>query len=153
MITLKVQLVHSEAVLPSKAHDDDTGYDCVATDFGVWDTNRRYIEYDTGVIVELPKGYYCELYPRSSISKTDLILANSVGVVDNSYRGTLRFRFKCVKPLDIYNNNVHSPPYIYKKGDKIGQIVVRKSIECEIQEVVALSDTSRGAGGFGSTGA
>jgi dUTP pyrophosphatase len=143
---LKVKRLVPEAVLPAKANSTDAGYDCVAIDDGT--LTDSYIEYGTGIAVELPEGYHCELFPRSSISKYHLILANSVGLVDQSFRGELKFRFKiCTSPSDV------AKPYrLYKKGDKIGQIVIRKTYSFPVQEVYVLSETDRGTGGFGSTG-
>lgn len=144
--TLKVKRLVPEAVLPAKANSTDAGYDCVAIDSGT--ITDSYIEYGTGIAVELPEGYHCELFPRSSISKYHLILSNGVGLVDPAYRGELKFRFKiCTSPSDV------ATPYrLYKKGDKIGQIVIRRTYNFPVQEVDILSETVRGEGGFGSTG-
>lgn len=142
--TLKVKKLHPDAVLPSRANESDAGLDCVA----IADPTEGdgYLEYCTGLAIELPIGYHCELFPRSSISKMDLVLANSIGLVDNGYRGEIRFRFKVVGARSVVGS------VFYKKGDKIGQIVVRKTENLAVEEVETLSDTQRGAGGFGSSG-
>lgn len=101
-----------------------------------------YTEYDTGIAAEIPEGYVGLLFPRSSISKYDLVLANSVGVIDSSYRGSLRFRYKTGK----------KNPKIYTIGDKIGQLLILPYPNITIVEVNELSSTDRAEGGFGSTG-
>ena len=148
------------AVLPVRANDGDIGYDCIAIDDGIWSDDGRYIEYRTGLAIEPPHGYHVELFSRSSISKCDLVLANSVGLVDNSYRGEICFRFKFVPPIVIetflltvahYDTTKPYEPKLYNKGDKIGQIVFRQSLLMDICEVDELSETIRGVGGFGSS--
>lgn len=108
--------------------------------------NPLYHEYDTGIAVEIPEGYMGLLFPRSSISKTNLILANSVGLVDSSYRGTIRFRFKDSR------NTSKSKQNVYKLGDRVGQLVVVPYPAIHLIESNELSETSRGEKGFGSTG-
>jgi dUTP pyrophosphatase len=159
---MKIKKLSPEAVLPARAKEGDAGYDVIAIADGVWSKDKTYIEYSTGLSVELPIGYHVELFPRSSISKTDLLLANSIGLVDNGYRGELLLRFKYVHrhtdlptgeiPMSAAIDHVMAEPILYKKGDKIGQIVVRKTYELPVEEVSELSDSDRGTGGFGSTG-
>jgi dUTP pyrophosphatase len=161
--SIKVKKLDPEAVLPQRAKEGDVGYDLVAIDDGTlkYDDNESlvYIQYKTGLTIEPPKGYYVEIFPRSSITKTGLILGNSIGLVDEGYRGELLLRFKF--PATIYKPISQVSPiggYVvgsdtrYKKGDKIGQLVIRKAIHMNFKEVEELSDTDRSDGGFGSTG-
>lgn len=152
--SLKIKKLVPEAVLPSRANDTDAGYDCVAIDDGTWSDDQTFIEYRTGISIELPPGMHSELFPRSSVSKYDLVLANSIGLVDNGYRGEVRFRFKYVPRLVKVGMDsfVVKPAIRYKKGDKIGQIVIRNTVSLPVQEVEDLSETVRGEGGFGSSG-
>ena len=69
---------------------------------------------------------------------------NSVGIIDPSYRGNIKLRFKVTQP---YENAL-----IYKKGDRIGQLILRSLLTSEFELVSDLTETSRGSGGFGSTG-
>lgn len=124
-----------------------------------------YIEYDIDLQIEVPEGYYCLVFPRSSLSNYNLQLCNSVGVIDNGFRGSLKARFNYVLQPNllertkyfrdeyVYENFVTEVDYekIYKKGDKIAQIVFQKYI---IPELVQgeLSATDRAEGAFGSTG-
>ncbi len=149
---LKVKKLHPDAQLPKRAKVGDAGYDIIALNDGVWDkTNSIFIQYETGLAIEPEIGYHVEIFPRSSISRTDLILANCIGLVDNGYRGELLIRFK---PTSIpeTKEDWHNGMMLYKKGDKIAQLVIRKTTEAEIEEVLELSETDRGSGGFGSSG-
>lgn len=133
---LKVKKLNSQAKLPTKAHSTDAGFDLYADEIRY---NDRYIEYGTGVAIELPKGSVGLIFPRSSISKYDLRLANAVGVIDEGYTGELNLRYDAIGP------------YHYEKGDRIGQLVVIKLPELEVEEVEELADSERGTGGFGSS--
>jgi dUTP pyrophosphatase len=142
MLNIKIKLDDPQAVVPTKANSNDSGYDLTAVSDPVF--NGVYLEYDTGLIVEPPEGYYTEIVPRSSISKYDLLLCNSVGIIDASYRGRLKLRFKVTGPYEKAK--------IYSKGDRIGQLILRPLLSSKIEVVNDVSETSRGAGGFGSTG-
>jgi dUTP pyrophosphatase len=137
---VKIKKLHSDAVIPTYAKQGDAGMDLTAVQ---WNTSERYVEYDTGLSMEIPEGHVGLLFPRSSVSKTNLVLANCVGVVDSGYRGPVKLRFK----------ELSGPPGgRYKQGDRVGQIVIMPVPTFEFEEVENLSDTSRGDGGFGSTG-
>ena len=104
-----------------------------------------YIEYDTGLSVEIPEGYLGLLLARSSVSKTPHILANCVGLIDSDYRGEIKFRFK--------NINTENKDFItYEFGDKIGQLVIIPYPKISVVMSDSLTDTERNTGGFGSTG-
>lgn len=133
---LKIKKLNSQAKIPTKAHSTDAGFDLYADEIRY---NDRYIEYGTGVAIELPKGSVGLIFPRSSISKYDLRLANAVGVIDEGYTGELNLRYDAIGP------------YHYEKGDRIGQLVVIKLPELEVEEVEELADSERGTGGFGSS--
>lgn len=178
------------AELPRNAHASDTGYDLVAASDPVIVGERAgdywrsisYIEYDTGISVApgsrtigrqanfgndpiefVNEPAYLLIYPRSSISKTNLLLANSVAIIDNAYRGTIKLRFRyLMQPCDwYYVLDGTNPPYIgglkidqsriYQRGDKIGQAVAAYKEAIEWRVVESLGDTVRGAGGWGST--
>lgn len=141
-VFINYKKVLPEAVSPHKTTDGACGYDLTAaTHRG----NHHYIEYDTGIAVEIPKGYVGLVFPRSSVSNKGWMLANSVGVIDQDYRGTIKLRFSQVDP------EAKRKPY--SPGDRIGQLVVVPCFSSKIQEVTELSETERDEGGFGSTGA
>lgn len=162
------------------AHQGDAGYDLVAfseptiqgqkNDDGTY-SSVDYIEYDTGVRIAPENAVYALVFPRSSISKTNLVLANSIGVIDTGYRDTIRCRFKYVpQPTDFKIKSFSSPPFdaiftesvsinidpdkIYKQGDKIAQLIWMPHYHPAIQFTTNdLPPSDRSFGGFGSTGA
>ena len=133
------------AVTPSYAKPGDAGMDITAIAHKI-NTEHNFIEYHTGLAFEIPDGYVGLLFPRSSVSKKDLSLANCVGVVDSGYRGEITFRYKF--DSDSYFANVKR----YQDGDRVGQLVILPYPEIELQEVNHLTTSSRGIGGYGSTG-
>jgi dUTP pyrophosphatase len=136
-IKIKVKKIHPDAVIPRYAHCGDAGMDVVAISKRVTD---KFIEYGTGLAFEIPEGYVLFIFPRSSLPKKDLMLGNSVGVLDSGYRGELFLRFQRM-------GEDH-----YEIGDRIGQVILMPHPKVEVEEVEELSDTIRGNGGFGSTG-
>ena len=117
----------------------------------------------TGLLFEIPEGYVGLIFPRSSNSKKDLLLCNSVGVIDSGYRGEIKLRYKkIVNPSEektniLQNIFTNSSTLIYEieryeVGDKVGQIMIIPIPFVEFTEVSELSQTDRGDGGFGSTG-
>ena len=137
---IKFKKLDSNAVIPRKAHPSDAGMDLVAVSFET-NTKHNFIEYGTGLAMEIPANHVGLVFPRSSVSKTSLSLRNCVGVIDSGYRGEIKLRFS----LDKSTNKR------YDIFDKIGQIIVLDMPELEILETKELSDTDRAEGGFGST--
>lgn len=161
---VKIKKLNSKAQIPSYAHLGDAGMDVVATSVDITDD---YIEYGTGLAFEVPEGYCMLIFPRSSNSKKDLLLANSVGVLDSTYRGELKLRFKrsyrnLAKDIDGLYHSVATHgsderfwmdcTKRYNVGDKVGQIIILPYPTIEFDEVDSLSETDRGEGGFGSSG-
>lgn len=134
---IKFKRLHPDAKIPHYTHHGDAGMDVYAISK---EEKEKFVEYKTGLAFEIPFGYVMLIFPRSSVSNKDLILANCVGVLDSGYRGELIFRFK------KFGEDV------YGVGDRIGQILIIPYPILEIEEVDELSETSRGGGGFGSTG-
>jgi len=152
-----IKKLNPDAVIPSYAKDGDAGMDLTAvSEHNDHDGNTVY---GTGLSFEIPKGYVGLLFPRSSNSRTDLRLTNSVGVVDSGYRGEVMFKFR--------NDNFSSANQLikndfilntvgftnqYKVGDRIGQIIIIPYPNIEFEEVAELSESERGTNGYGSTG-
>ena len=134
-----------KAITPSYAKPGDAGLDMSAIGNQI-STEHNYIEYFTGLAVEIPTLHVGLLFPRSSVSKTDLRLANCVGVVDSGYRGEITFRYKFQK--DSFFAGLKR----FEDGDRIGQLVIIPYPNIELEEVSELTDTDRGDGGYGSTG-
>lgn len=138
---VNIKKLNPFVVTPSYAKQGDAGMDLRTT--GITEQTDKYIEYGTGICVEIPEGYVGLIFPRSSISKTDLILANSVGVIDSGYRGEIKCRFKITSDEDIE---------IYDFGDKIAQMIIIPYPQIQFEVVEELSSTERSEGGFGSSG-
>ena len=136
---IKFKKVNESAVIPRKAGENEVGYDLTAIKLDKVDGNIHY--FDTGIQVEPPNGYYLEIIPRSSIVKTGYILANSVGIIDPTYRGNI----KIVLIRTNFTLHTLTPPFCKC------QLVVRKLYNLDSCVVEELSDTERGGGGFGST--
>lgn len=140
-LIVNIKKLHPNAVIPTYAHvGTDVGMDITAVSIEL--NNHDYIGYKTGLAIEIPKGYGGFLFPRSSISKKDLSLCNSVGIIDPDYLGEVEFRFN----LTSFNH-----PKIYGVGDKIGQLVIMPYPQVEFNEVDSFEPTVRGTNGFGST--
>ena len=88
---IKIKKIHKNAVIPSYTTTGDAGLDLICISKEI---KSQYIEYDTGLSMEIPTGYVGLLFSRSSVSKTSHILANGVGVVDSGYRGSIKLRYK-----------------------------------------------------------
>lgn len=140
---VKIKKLDSRAIIPTYSKPGDAGMDITAISMKF---EENYIEYGTGLSFEVPEGYVMLIFPRSSVSNKDLILTNSVGVLDSGYRGELRFRYRVVKPVGKLKMDLYNP------GDRIGQIMIIPYPIIEFTEVEELSDSVRGEGGFGSTG-
>ena len=167
-------IVSSTQNILQPAHQGDVGYDLVASSSPVivgeklqeeapYYKSIDYIEYEVDLQIAPPEGVFSLIYPRSSISKYNLALCNSVGVIDNGYRGKLKIRFNYLfQPRDLSSVPSSDPEYddfaievnekkIYQKGDKIAQLVFSVAIIPNLV-VSELNETTRGQGGFGSTG-
>ena len=156
MLDVKIKKLHRDAIIPSYAKDGDAGMDLTAVSCK-YDDNGN-ICYGTGLAFEIPDGYVGLIFPRSSISKKDLTLSNSVGVIDSGYRGEVSFKFKPTLKLKPHYHAVNTMeavlPYFheeYNVGDRIGQIIILPYPKVSFVEVDELSETERGTGGFGST--
>jgi dUTP pyrophosphatase len=139
-INLKIKKLHDEAVIPHYAKVGDAGLDLVAIT-EEWNDDHTMVTYNTGLAFEIPEGHVGLLFPRSSVSKTSLNLANSVGVIDSGYRGPVMLKFRYPEE-----------GFVYEVGDKVGQLVIMQIPTVNIVEVEELSSSERGEGGFGSTG-
>lgn len=97
----------------------------------------------TGFAIEIPEGYEAQVRPRSGWAlKQGITLPNSPGTIDSDYRGEIK----------VIIQNLGSEPFEIQKGDRIAQMVIAPVLQVQFEEVDQLSETSRGEGGFGSTG-
>jgi dUTP pyrophosphatase len=141
-VTLRVSRVRPTAVLPRYAHPGDAGLDlCAAEAVTIGGGEWRVVQ--TGLVIELPPGTEGQVRPRSGLaSRHGVTVLNAPGTIDEGYRGEVG--------VILIN---HGPlPFTVAVGDRIAQLVVAPRLEVPVVEVEDLSDTARGAGGFGSTG-
>ena len=163
---VKIKKLSSEAVLPQYMKADDSGMDLVATS-KVFDADGNLV-YGTGLAFEIPVDHVGLIFPRSSNAKKDLILSNSIGVIDPGYRGEVMLKFKPSGYFATTRESEESDGYdficfgketieeedetkVYEIGYRIGQIIIIPRPHIEWEEVFELSMTERGTGGYGST--
>ena len=139
-MSLLVKKLHADAVVPSRGSEGAAGYDLASVvDIVVPSMGR--VAVSTGLSIRVPEGTYGRIAPRSGLAyKYGIdVLA---GVIDEDYRGEVK--------VILYNTSERD--FIIKKGDRIAQLVLEKIVTPDVALVLELEDTSRGAGGFGSTG-
>ena len=140
-VTVKIKKLSEDAVIPSYSKSGDAGMDLTVT--REIENTSFSVTYGFGIALEIPRGYVGLVFPRSSIRNQELILSNSVGVIDSGYRGELQATFKKTNGLDSLK---------YKVGERAAQIVIMPYPNIELIEFKDLGNTERGSGGFGSTG-
>lgn len=141
-ITLPIAL-GSNAQLPTYAYDTDAAADLYASETVTLPAKSLSTMIHTDVCIALPEGWMALVLPRSSMGlKTGLRLSNSVGLIDEEYRGQIGA---------IYDN-ISDSDYTINKGDRIAQLLVMPASRFKSVLVPNLSATARGEGGFGSTG-
>lgn len=159
--TIEFYKLKPDAILPSRGTEGSVGYDLTAIRVVKIENGTIYL--GTGLAVIPPKGYHTEMVPRSSISKFTfranadtygLVMANSVGIIDQDYRGELIFAFRPVREESVFLGDGAFVNQLLAEllPLRIGQLIVRKSELPEVKEVFSLDETERGDGGFGSTG-
>ena len=158
-VTVLFKKINPDAKIPVQtAGNGGMDMTCVSKD-----VTDKFIEYGTGICASIPEGYVGLLFPRSSVTKYDLMLKNAVGVIDSSYVGEIKARF-----VTVYNDycNIYECDCIcssckielngkvkaYEIGEKCCQLIIVPYPKVTSKEVDELPETERGAGGFGSTG-
>ncbi len=141
---IEVKKLRKDAVMPTRGSAAAAGYDLYAClDAPVVIAAGSTAMINTGLSVAVPEGYFGAVFARSGLaSKQGLRPANCVGVCDSDYRGE----------YTVALHNDSSEDREVRSGDRIAQLVIIPCLEAEFEEVDELSETERGAGGFGSTG-
>jgi dUTP pyrophosphatase len=141
-VQLRVKRLTPSATLPRRAHPGDAGLDlCAAVDLDIPPGATRLV--GTGLSLELPPGTEAQVRPRSGLAlKHSVTVLNAPGTVDEGYRGEVS--------VILIN---HGPAvFEVKRGMRVAQLVVQPTLAVDVTDSPVLSDTSRGQGGFGSTG-
>lgn len=168
-LKVKTRIINKDLKTPplQYAKQGDAGIDLTAT--SLWYDEYGNTCFGTNRAFEIPEGYVGLLFPRSSNSKKDLLLSNSVGLIDSGYRGEVILKFK---PSVIFCDNMESevigevskefdfigtpnseyPFQQYSIGDRVGQLIIIPYPQIEFEEVEELSSTERSNGAFGSSG-
>lgn len=137
---IKFVMDDENAIVPTKAHPSDIGYDLTA--IGIFkQISNKITLFETGIRVSPPSGYYIEILPRSSMSKTGYMLANSVGIIDPQYTGTLKI---ALIKIDDDLPDIELP---FTRC----QLILRKAEYANMEQVDTIENTIRGDGGFGSS--
>lgn len=140
-VTVKIKKLTENAVIPSYSKAGDAGMDLTIT--SEIENTSFSVTYGFGIALEIPRGYVGLIFPRSSVRNQELLLSNSVGVIDSGYRGEIQATFKKTNGLDSLK---------YKVGERGAQIIIMPHPNIELIEFKDLSNSERGDGGFGSTG-
>ena len=140
ILKVKIKKLVENAVIPRYAKSGDAGLDLTVTKVK---HKKGKVKYYSGLAFEIPQGYVGLLFPRSSNANKDLLLTNSVGVIDSGYRGEVTAVFQKTTLLQ---------PEKYYIGDRFAQLIILPYPQIEFEEVEELSTTERGANGYGSTG-
>lgn len=159
-MTLGFKKVHPDAKIPTYAHVGDAGMDVYAISDQLLDLNVPTL-VKTGLVADIPAGYEIQVRPRSGLALKGVTVFNAPGTIDAKYRGEIGVVLYAVKGncsitsgSKDENGSKSSSVDLFQihKGDRIAQLVVAPVTTCEPFEVTEVSDTDRGAGGFGSTG-
>jgi len=143
MIEIQIKLLDEDLPMPRYQHEGDAGLDLPSRVDYVLEPGERAM-IPTGIAVAIPRGYAGFVLPRSGLaSRHGIALVNSPGLVDSGYRGEMAI---------IMINTDKREAFHIKRGDRIAQLVIQKVVEAATIQVSELDATSRGSGGFGSTG-
>lgn len=142
MLKIKVKKTKESAIVPSYAHSGDAGVDLYSTEDYVLKHGERVL-VSTGLKIAVPVGYEAQLRPKSGLAlKEGLSIVNTPGTIDAPYRGE----------VGVICINLGQKDIKIEKGKKVAQMVLNKIEEAVFEEVEELDSTTRGEGGFGSTG-
>lgn len=141
---VNIKKLNNNAILPTYGSEFSAGadlYSCMEQAVSIEPGKTELIP--TGIAMEIPKGYVGLIYARSGLAtKRGLAPANKVGVIDSDYRGELL--------VALFNQG--RTAQIVEPGERIAQIVLTPYLKADFHVAEELSDTTRGTGGFGSTG-
>jgi dUTP pyrophosphatase len=140
---IRIQRIHPVAVLPAYAHGplEDAGMDLHAVEEVTLAPGIPRL-VSTGLTIELPSGYEAQVRPRSGLAlKHAIVMPNAPGTIDPGYRGEVR----------VILLNLGQEPYTVRAGDRVAQMIVARYEAVEWQEG-DLAESTRGVGGFGSSG-
>jgi dUTP pyrophosphatase len=140
---LRVSRLKEEATVPSRAHQGDAGLDLYSCEEAHLGPGERW-SVGTGIAVEVPGGHAGLVLPRSGLAREHgIALVNAPGLIDSGYRGEVRVLLLNTDPAETFR---------IEPGDRVAQLVIAPVALAEPVEAETLSETTRGDGGFGSSG-
>ena len=141
-MTLNIQRLHPDAILPTRAHPDDAGLDLYAAEqIGIPVLGRNLVS--TGIAVAIPPGHVGYITPRSGLANSHgITVLNSPGTIDAGYNGEIK--------VNLINHG--QAPYVITPGQRVAQLVIHRIVTPVIEEVDQLEPSDRSENGFGSTG-
>ena len=142
-ISVKLRMAENcDDLFPQKAHEDDAAFD-LRSRVDITIPAGKFLLVPTGVFMELPIGYEAQVRPRSGLAlKHGITVLNTPGTIDAGYRGEVGVILINASPVD----------FTIARGDRIAQMVIQKLTDVKLIPADELTDTTRGTGGFGSTG-
>lgn len=142
IIPIKVKLLYPESKMPDRKLPGDAGFDLYAIEQkGVWSGEVCLIK--TGVAIELPFGFEAQVRARSGLAlRHGVFCVNGIGTIDAGYRGE----------IGVIVSRVGFGSYVVNPGDAIAQLIIQRLPDVKLVQTEALSESSRGANGYGSTG-
>lgn len=156
-IKVKFKKLNENAQLPTRGSEQAGAWDVYASE--ITKESDGYYIVSLGFATEIPEGFALRASPRSGLTKTNWYIANSPCLIDSDYRGDWQVRFRGVPTgiaiVDIHGFNAYQLTYDefpFQVGDRVAQIYLEEVLPVEFIEVKELDETTRGAGGFGSTG-
>jgi dUTP pyrophosphatase len=142
-VELRITLLAGGARLPSRAHEGDAGLDLHAAEAAVIAPGER-ASVGTGIAVEIPPAHAGLVLPRSGLAaQHGIALVNAPGLIDSGYRGEIKV---------LLLNTDAASPFRVEPGDRIAQLLIAPVADAVAVEAGDLTDSSRGVGGFGSSG-
>ena len=148
---VQIKKLHPKATVPTRASEFAGGWDVTCTSIE-WVAEDFYI-CKLGFSAAIPPGYKLTIVPRSSLTNTKWVMQNSPGLGDADYRGEYQMRFRALpQSTRAPMQSIQYTPFPYQVGDRVGQVYLEEVIPIEWKVVDELPETTRGVGGFGSTG-
>ena len=139
---LLVEKINQKAIIPFQAHEGDAGMDLFSVEEVILKPMERKLVH-TGIKIQLPKNTEAQIRPRSGLAlKNGITVLNTPGTIDEGNRGE----------IGIILINLGTEEFKVEEGMKVAQMVIKPTLSLEVEEVVELTETTRGQGGFGSTG-
>ena len=146
---MNIKKISKDAVTPKFAHSTDSGFDLFTSEELTLEANQKVVA-KTGIIFEIPNGWGIQIKNKSGITLKGVPTTSGVNADITVYEGTIDMDYRGELMIMLKNEENHQ--ITIPKHTKLAQGVLRKVYHCEFNEVLEVSETERGQGGFGSTG-